>query len=469
MDDTMKIIDDVKNVWNNLTKLKYRTIDPSDTSQRPIFISHKSEDRELNTTDRERLIEAARDVERNFSLAGFAVRKHLQSVAYYQFHADTPDVQFNNRLTGLVDRWKETCDITGRHCFDDLIYIVERLRLIDGDVALLRTSDNKIQVIEGDRLKDPQIPEQGENWVHGVKVDNVGKAVEYAVWDRGVNGGNLVFQTTLPADNIDLLGYYTRSDQARGISPLAPAIRMFSLLEDALNLALAKAKVEQSIGLVTKLIGDSQLAPNPVPIAEREKGIDQAARETFGRGILHLSLKDGEEASLLTSNNPSTNFLQFSEQVIRLVFAALDIPYSFYDGSATTFFSGRGELEQYLDSVERKQQATIRMLNKWVREWLIPNWLLGGQLDLPDGLTLDQIENSIGWSGAGLPTWRLLEYSKDAATAIQLGLISPTELIESYGYNPRKNLQDTAEFIRLANELGIQLPFGEAPKTNIGL
>ena len=164
MDDTMKIIDDVKNVWNNLTKLKYRTIDPSDTSQRPIFISHKSEDRELNTTDRERLIEAARDVERNFSLAGFAVRKHLQSVAYYQFHADTPDVQFNNRLTGLVDRWKETCDITGRHCFDDLIYIVERLRLIDGDVALLRTSDNKIQVIEGDRLKDPQIPEQGENW-----------------------------------------------------------------------------------------------------------------------------------------------------------------------------------------------------------------------------------------------------------------------------------------------------------------
>lgn len=465
----MKIIDSMKNVWDNLTKLKYRTILPDDTSQRPIFVSHKSEDRELPREDRERLISAARDVERNFSLAGFAVRKHLQSVAYYQFYANTPDPSFNARLTGLVERWKETCDITGRHCFDDLIYIVERLRLIDGDVALLRTANNQIQVIEGDRIKNPPDALSTSRWVHGVYCNEVGVAEQYAIWDRTSYGGNLSYQTTLPADNIDLLGYYSRADQVRGVSPLAPAIRMFSLLEDALNLALAKAKVEQSIGLVTKLIGDSQLAPSPVPLAEREKGIDQAARETFGPGILHLSLKDGEEASLLSSNNPSTNFLQFAEQVIRLVFAALDIPYSFYDGSATTFFSGRGELEQYLDSVERKQHTTIRMLNKWVRDWLIPNWLINNQLDLPAGLTLDQITNSIGWSGAGLPTWRLLEYSKDAATAIQLGLISPTELIESYGYNPRKNLQDTAEFIALAKELGIQLPFGAPTTTNIGL
>lgn len=465
----MKILDDIKAVWSGLTQLKYRTIQPDDTAQRPIFVTHKSEDRELTPTERERLIEASRDIERNFSLAGFTIRKHLQSVAFYQFFSNTPDVDFNNKLVGLIEKWKDECDVTGRHSFDDLIYIVERLRLVDGDVALLRTSDNKIQVIEGDRIKNPPDAPVNGRWVHGVRTDEYGKAEEYAIWDRATYGGNLTYQTTLAADNIDLLGYYSRADQVRGISPLAPALRMFNLLEDSLNLALAKAKVEQSVGLVTKLIGDSQLAPSPMSVMEREKGIDTAARETFGKGILHLSLRDGEEASLLTSNNPSSNFLAFAEQVIRLVLASLDVPYSFYDGSATTFFSGRGELEQYLDSVEKKQHATIRMLNRWVRQWLVPNWLLTGQLDIPAGMTLADVENNIGWSGAGLPTWRLLEYSKDAATAIQLGLISPTELIESYGYSPRKNLQDTAEFMTLAKELGIQLPFGTAPKTNIGL
>lgn len=452
-----------------LTRLRYRAVDSSDTTARPIFISHGSEDRELPPTDRAKLLSLAQDVERNFSLCGYAIRKHLQSVAYYNFYADSPDERFNERLTYLVKRWQDSCDITDRYGFADLIYIIERLRLVDGDVALLKTSDNKIQIIEGDRIRDPQTIDQGEHWVHGVKCDNVGKPIEYAVWDRNVNGGNLIYQTTISAENIDLLGYFTRADQVRGISPLAPALRMFGLLEDAINLALNKAKIEQSIGLVTRLIGDSTLAPNPIPVEQRENGIDQAARETFGKGILHLSLRDGEDAQLLSSNNPSSNFLAFCEQIIRLVLASIDVPYSFYDGSAQTFFSGRGELEAYIDSVEHKQAPTIRMLNRWISRWLLPNWILRGDIDLPAGATIDDVSQYYGWSGAGLPTWRLIEYGKDAGSAISLGLISPKELVASYGFNPRKNLEDVAEYVNLAKELGISLPYGNTTSTNIGL
>lgn len=457
----------IANVFG-LTRLKYRAVESDDTTARPIFISPKSEDRELNPSERSKLITLARDIERNFSLAGYAIRKHLQSVAYYQFFCDSPDTAFNDRLTYLVKDWMDNCDITDRHAFDELIYIIERLRLVDGDVALLRTSENKIQIIEGDRIKDPQDNTLQERWTHGVRTDEIGRALEYSVWDR-TKSDNMVYQTKIAADHIDLLGYFVRADQIRGISPLAPALRMFSMLEDALNLSLNKAKIEQSIGLVTRLIGDSTLAPSPQPLAEREKGIDLAARETFGKGILHLSLRDGEDASLLSSSNPSQNFLNFCEQVIRLVLASIDVPYSFYDGSAQTFFSGRGELEQYIDSVEHKQAPTIRMLNRWITRWLLPNWILSGAIDLPAGQTVDDVAQYYGWSGAGLPTWRLIEYGKDAGSAISLGLISPKELVSSYGFNPRKNLEDVAEYVRLAKEFGIELPYGQKPSTNIGL
>jgi len=452
-----------------LTRLKYRAVESDDTTARPIYISHKSEDKELTPAERSKLVSVARDIERNFSLAGYAIRKHLQSVAYYQFYCDSPDTDFNDRLTYLVKRWMDECDITDRHAFPELIYIIERLRLVDGDVALLKTSDNKIQILEGDRIKDPQMVTPDDHWTHGVKTDMVGRPTEYAIWDRNTNGGNLVYQTTVSADDIDLLGYFTRADQVRGVSPLAPALRMFSMLEDALNLALSKAKIEQSIGLVTRLIGDSTLAPSPQPLAVREDGIDRAARETFGKGILHLSLRDGEDAQLLSSNNPSSNFLQFCEQVIRLVLASIDVPYSFYDGSAQTFFSGRGELEQYIDSVEHKQAPTIRMLDRWITRWLLPNWILSGAITLPPGATVTDVSRYYGWSGAGLPTWRLIEYGKDAGSAISLGLISPKELVSSYGFNPRKNLEDVAEYVAMAKDLGIELPYGQKPSTNIGL
>lgn len=463
----MSMIDKIKNAFG-LTRLKYRAIDDTDTTARPVFASPKSEDKVLRTADRAKLIEAARDLERNFSLAGFCIRKYLQSVGYYTFYADTEYPEFNDRLNTLISRWKDNCDVTGRRNFDELIYLAEHIRLTDGDVGILRTSDNRLQLIEGDRIKDPQTPKIDEKWVNGVRLDTYGAPLEYAIWDR-TDGGNLVYQTNISAECFDLLGYYTRADQTRGVTPLASALRMFAMLEDSLNLALNKSKIENSLGLVTTLLGDSALAPQPQTLEEREKGIDNAARETFGKGILHLSLKEGESASLLSSNNPSSNFLAFAEQIIRLVFASLDIPYSFYNGSASTFFSQRGEMEQWIDSVEIKQAPTIRLLNRWVRDWLLPNWILAGAIEMPPGVTIDDLAGSFGWTGAGLPVWRLLEYGKDCATAIQLGLVSPKEIVESYGFNPTKNLQDTANFIAAAKELGIELPFGQLAATNIGL
>ena len=64
--------------------LKYEAVEPSPT-RRPVYVSNRSEDTELPASKRRVLISDARDQQRNFTIAGFALRKHLQFVSYYRF------------------------------------------------------------------------------------------------------------------------------------------------------------------------------------------------------------------------------------------------------------------------------------------------------------------------------------------------------------------------------------------------
>ena len=162
----------------------------ADRSRRTPYVSYKSEDREQTPRERQTIISDARDQQRNFSLAGFVVRKHLQSIAYYRFSANTPNTPFNRQLERRIDFWKRrgNCDASGRHGFDQLITLIEYHRAVDGDVGLLTLSNNKIQLIEGDRIRNGPGHEISENWVHGVKVNDYGTALAYAVSKRTAYG-----------------------------------------------------------------------------------------------------------------------------------------------------------------------------------------------------------------------------------------------------------------------------------------
>lgn len=472
----------VKNLWDSVVirarlgakrakKLKYEAVEQSPT-RRPIYISGKSEDRELPMRKRQALISEARDQIRNFSLAGFALRKHLQFVSYYRFSAETPDREFNRLLEARVERWKrrDQCDAAGRSNFDELITLAESHRAIDGDVGLLKRSDCRLQIVEADRIRNPEgVGESDPNWVNGVKTNAEGRAVRYAVWKRKPDGG-FEFEREINADNFELLAYRNRRDQTRGVSLFAPAVKMISYLYDGLDYALAKLKLEQMMGLVTKLDDGGNLAG-----LEQTDGnaIGERAREVFGQDLMHIALRVGEEAAFMESNNPTQNFQSFCEQVLRMIFAALDLPYSFYDGSKTNFYGSKGEFEQYLDTVEKKQNATIAILDDMLFDWLLPNWLADPRDplfgSLPNGQGIESLRGSVGWRGSGLPTWRLFEYVKETEAAISGGLIDPYRLADSFGESLNKNLERLRDMSALAKEYRVALPYGQAAKVNIGL
>ncbi|MBR0224515.1 MAG: phage portal protein [Thermoguttaceae bacterium] len=463
----MKLIERIKNAWNGaMVGFSYEAVEPSST-RRPVYVSSRSEDGELPPIRRRALISEARDQLRNFTLAGFALRKHLQFVSYYRFSCETPDAAFNRKLERMVEDWKrrENCDVARRSSFDELMTILESHRAVDGDVGIIRRQDNRLQIVEGDRIKNPPETKPEETWVNGVELTRDGEASKYAVWSRDANGA-MRFERKVDAANMDLIAYRTRRDQIRGVSLFAPAVKMISYLYDGLDYALAKLKLEQMMGVVTKLDdGGSLVGVAPTDSAT----VDATLHEKFGRDLLHIALKPGEEASFMESNNPSQNFQNFTELVSRLIFASLDLPYSFFDGSKTNFYGSKGEFEQYLDTVEKKQSATISTLNEWIFDWLLPNWLANGRLTLPSGWKLEDLRGDVGWRGSGLPYWRLFEYVKETQTAISGGLVDPYALADSFGESLSRNIEKIRQARADAKSKGVFIPYGEPQKLNTGL
>ena len=454
---------------------KYEAVEQTPTRPR-IYYSTRSEDKELNPRQRQTLLSEARDQLRNFSLAGFALRKHLQFVSYYRFSAHTDNQEFNLALENRVKTWsrRQNCDAAQRRSLDELLTIIESHRAVDGDVGILRRDDCRLSIIEGDRIRDPDQLKETDDWVNGVKLDRDGRAIGYSVHRRKKDGG-FEFDRVVNAANFDLLTYVSRADQVRGVSLLAPAVKMISYLYRGIDYALAKLKLEQMLGLKTTF-EDGGNFRTPTPEGDNfddAASIAAKTRETFGDDLMHLALKVGEDAQFMESNNPSQNFQAFVESVVRMVFAALDVPYSFYDGSKTNFYGSKGEFEQYLDTVEKKQQPTIAMLDDWIFDWLLPNWLADPHDPLAQYLSyatdLESLRSQCGWRGSGFPSWRLFEYVKEIQLAVASGMASPYAVAESFGEDVERNITEMAKLKQLASSVGVSVPFGNETATNVGL
>jgi capsid protein len=463
----MNTIVDTLTMRPHVTGLRY---DATQSSPRrgAINVSTKSEDRELMVTGRMALSSQGRDLLRNLTIAGFAIRKHNQYVAKADFKCSIPGQrEYNALVKKFIYHWsrRQHCDIACRHSLPELLVLIETHRVIDGDIGILKCSNGKIQLIEGDRIRDPMQPNMvdGYEWTHGVKVGNTGKAFRYAIHKRN-NGGGFTFEREVSAENLILCGYYTREDQVRGVSLLAPAINQFRDVYEGVDYALAKAKLGQLLGLVTNTIEDTGNTPEQnEQIAEN---LEKKIVERFGAGTLHLALRPDETAQLLDAHTPSVEFQEFIHSVIQLAFASLDIPYSFFDGSKTNYYGTRGALDNYIESCNNKQASLIEMLHE-VTDWRLRMAIVDGELPPPPaGMTIDEMLWYCDWIGARMPLWRLIEDAKGYLVAEQCGNISPQKVTGMYGMDFDENLEEIAMAIESAQKLGVNLPLNQP--LNIG-
>ena len=438
----------------------YDAVSSGDKRRRLVRTITKGEDDVLKGTSRRKLIATTRDLSRNFPLAAWAIRRHMDYVSMFQFQSRSGDKSLDADIERLMIQWSHAsqCAVAGRHSLLRLARLWEQRRVVDGDVLIVRLSSGQLQTIEGDRIKNPSdLPAEYDSteFVNGVRVSKAGRARDYVVCKRVQGlGGMLKFERVVPARHAFLHGYFDRFDQVRGISPLAAAVNAFQDIYEATDYALAKMKVSQLFALAIYTVVQESFGD--VSGGEDEDGNENADKSSydvdFGKGPIKLELEPGDRAEFLESRSPSTEFRQFGEFAIMAALKALDIPYSFFAENFTNYSGARQALLQYQLSARVKQDEN-RQLRNWLTRWKLQQWILDGTLTLPRNVTFDDLRWD--WIPAGTGWIDPLKEVNAFKGAVRMGFTSTARVCKSLGVDPYELADEEASYQEYRRGLGL--------------
>ena len=116
--------------------------------------------------------------------------------------------------------------MAGRFGREKLFRLAETRRVLDGDTLLIKLNDGRLQGIQGDLVRNPDdLQGDTSQWVDGVRITNVGRALAFGVHRRTGNTSTQ-FVRRVNATNVIHYGFFERyaGDQVRGVSPLVSSV-----------------------------------------------------------------------------------------------------------------------------------------------------------------------------------------------------------------------------------------------------
>jgi len=373
----------------------YHAIVDKGRRQAPISSTYHEDDI-MSRSERRKLIATAQDASRNFVLLEWMIRKHLDYVSSFHFQPRTKDKEFARRLNLLVDDYsmKQNCDAAKRHPLRRLIRILEQVHTLQGDGGFIKRQDGKLQLIEGDRvIKPTSATKELENVTDlGLVLDDAGATLKYCVCKR--DGSQLLFDRLIKAENMIWDGYFGRYDQTRGISPIASALNTLKDLYEASDYNLVKAKYHAMFGMAIMYEAESTGPAFPLVDVDSDNVPNAAAGTIPGFKLqpgLKLELPSNAKIDTIESRTPSNEYQQFTELMIRIAILALDLPFSAFDSSGATFATKLADMNDYLKSANEKRQKNRDILYE-ITDWKLQSWVANGDLILPKGMTLDEVD-----------------------------------------------------------------------------
>ena len=444
----------------------------------------RSVDASVSDQDKRQLIESSRDIYRNFPVAAWAIRKHLDYVSSFNFMIQTGDKEFDDRFRQLLEENSKArnCDISGRHNLKQMIRLAEGLRTTDGDVFLMKLRSGHLQGIEADRVRNefdgkimspdeyttkpwtrPFAGQVASPWAtHGVLTNKAGRALGYRLWHKTLDD-RYEFDRVIPARNMIHLGYFDKMSQVRGYSPLIAAIDTMHDVDEMTEFARLKAKVSQYFALAISRDKTDYLTGDDA-YSEECDAQGQFSDLDLGPGPLVLDLEDGDRADFLESKTPSTEFQQYVTLALQMALKALDIPWSIADESFTNYSGSRIAMQQYIKSCESKRADIVNVLNEITRFWFL-RWLDSDLIELPAGVEAMDIKWK--WIPTGVPWFDPKAEALSDIELIKAGLKTRTEVrLNHFGDDWKTQVADKLrEEQEYMDELGL-VPSSE-PVINI--
>jgi capsid protein len=448
----------------------------------------RSEDAELNNNQRMILGGTTRDLRRNFAVAAWAIRQHLDYVSTFNFQCRCRNsrrmkarwsqeelANVDDQVESIVRTWSraQNFDAGGRHSLPRMIRLAEALRTVDGDTLPIQRRDKKIQLVESDRIKNPigapsdatgLSPADMLNVINGVLIDpSTGAAQGYCVHKRDRSGMSMTFDRLVPAKFAALHGYFDRYDQVRGISPVAAAVNQYRDLYESFDYTLAKEKVAQLFAMVIfrKQADNLGILDKETEVVDDGTGDGGTVEKDrykldFGRGPIMLDLDPGDDAKFLNSANPSEESQAFWQLILMIALKSLDIPLCFFDESHANWPGLRQAWLKYDLSAESKRTDNRELLDRWTA-WRLVLAVMDEELTLPAGMMITDL--AWEWVARGVP-WldQLKEVTADIA-AVGAGLDDPQSILKAQGKDPFEVIDRIAEFKDYAESKGVTLSF----------
>jgi lambda family phage portal protein len=424
----------------------------------------RSEDNVLRQSQRSQIISDTRDLRRNFTLAAWLIRVHLDHVAVANFQSQNGLDSLDERIEQLMVEWQrpKNCDVAGRHDFASMIRMAEQGRTVDGDIAVMKLSNGKLQLIEGDRIRQPDsvgdfTTYKKDDFVHGVQLNGALEAKRYAICDRDPNGG-YTLRSVIPAQYIHLFGYFDRPDQVRGISPLVSSLNQANDLYAANEYTLEKMKIASMIGLKIERPDDGGEDEDDEECAEGEEAPKPPAHKFDFNGPQVLNMLPGEKVDFVESKTPAVEFQQYLVTTIQNFMKSLDIPYSFAAENFTNYSGHRGALLTYRNSCMLKRVRLKQLLHD-ITIWRLTLWILDGDLVLPDGMTVYDLK--FDWVGGSIPWIDPLKEVQANALLVEKNMACLEDLCRERGVDFYAMADKRKREIDYLNKLGI--PVGSTP------
>jgi len=463
---------------------------------------------------RRKLQATTQDQARNISLVAWMTRKHLDYVSkfHFSFRTDKPDT---DKVVNRIFKWHgapRNLDYLGRFGRDEMFRLFELEKVLCGDAGLLKLDDLKLQAIESDLIaKGTDIPEGIKVNNSGLVVDATGRVLKYAICNRGENGATCKFDHAEDAANVIFDGYWNRfSSQFRGVSPLSTAINMVQDIHEGFEFNLVKTKMHALLGVAIMRkaeddgnVGTASGAKTITPwVAEAHDWVAydycsyggklyvcQTAYSTTTasvfatdlaagywsedttdtgldlnpRAINMLDLNPGEDAKILESATPSSQFVEGSYLFIQIAMLALDIPVTSFDSRRSSFSARIADLNEYEVSSDAKRTKN-RYVRKDYSDWVLATiwndssspWQLR-KIATADGMALRDIQEASEWIPSGSPWLDKYRQAMGDELAINMMLDNSIDAARRRGGNVFENIDKQAIVIKYAAEKGVPM------------
>ncbi len=352
--------------------------------------------------------------------------------------------------------WAEEIDLAGK------LRVLYSAKVVDGEgfAELINndtlSSDVKLDVrlseceLWTDNLTEFEAYRRGQpEWIDGIHYDQSGNPIEYRRLRRHpgelfpVPVGNDF--DTIPSDLV--LHWYRvdRPGQMRGISEFAPALELFAELRRYTKAVISAAETAAEFAAVLEgevgSFGSVDIAPDELP-PDRDISIFRRMMRILPRGWRMKQLQ---------AEQPTTQFPEFVDAIVREVTRCLQVPLNIATGSSrdSNFASARLDYILYWGAcdVERKECA-CRVLNKIFRAWL-------------DEFTIGQFTNMPHkWF---FPARRPIDEVKSAQakkTLFEIGHLVDEDVFAEEARDPERTYEAMERMIANRKRVGMPIPGG---------